>query len=153
MNAAGESPDSIQVSAAPDAGVTTPAVPVGLSASAGNAQVSLTWSASTNATRYNVKRATASGGPYAALAASTSASYTDSAVTNGTTYYYVVSALDAAGESADSAQASARPTAPTPKAAVPGGLSAISGNKLVTLSWSASANAASYHVKRSTVSG
>jgi hypothetical protein len=74
--------------------------------------VALTWSASSGATSYHVKRATTSGGPYTQIGAPTSASYTDSSLTNGTTYYYVVSALDAAGESANSAQLTATPSAP-----------------------------------------
>ena len=78
-------------------------------ATAGNAQVSLSWSASTNATSYHVKRATSAGGTYVQVAAPTSTSYTDTGLTNGTTYYYVVSALDSAGESANSSRASAAP--------------------------------------------
>jgi hypothetical protein len=59
-----------------------------------------------------VKRATTNGGPYTQIAAPTSTSYTDTSLTNGTTYYYVVSALDSAGESANSSQASATPSMP-----------------------------------------
>jgi len=88
-----------------------PGAPTNLRATAGNAQVSLTWSATTGATSYHVKRATTSGGPYSQIAAPTAAAYTDSSLTNGTTYYYVVSALDSAGEGANSAQVTATPTA------------------------------------------
>ena len=42
---------------------TAPAAPTGLAATAGNAQVGLSWNASSGATSYNVKRATVSGGP------------------------------------------------------------------------------------------
>ena len=84
-----------------------PAAPTNLTATPGDAQVTLTWTASTGATGYNVMRGTTNGGPYTQLAAATSPTYTDSSVTNGTAYYYVVSALSAAGESANSAQASA----------------------------------------------
>jgi hypothetical protein len=74
----------------------------------------LTWTASSGATSYHVKRATTSGGPYSQVGAPTSTSYTDTSLTNGTTYYYVVSALNSAGESANSAQVSATPAVANP---------------------------------------
>jgi len=133
---------------------SVPAAPTGLSATAGNASVSLEWTPSSGAAGYNVKRATTSDGPYANIGAPASPAYTDTSVTNGTTYYYVVSALDTAGESANSAQVSALPAAPAAAVPpVPAGLSAIAGNAEVTLSWSASNGATSYHVKRATTSG
>ena len=69
----------------------------------------LSWTASSGAASYNVKRSTTSGGPYTTIASPTTTSYTDTGLTNGTTYYYVVSAVNAAGESANSTQASATP--------------------------------------------
>ena len=73
-----------------------PAAPTGLSATAGNAQVSLTWSASSGAVSYRVKRATIHGGPYTTVASGLAATgYSDSAVSNGVTYFYVVSAVNA----------------------------------------------------------
>jgi hypothetical protein len=73
--------------------------------------VSLTWTAAAGATSYNVKRATVSGGPYVTVASGvTSTAYTNTGLTNGTTYHYVVSAVNAGGEGANSAQASAVPT-------------------------------------------
>jgi hypothetical protein len=92
---------------------------MGVAATAGNAQVSLNWSTSSGATSYHVKRATTSGGPYTQIATATSASYTDAAVSNGTAYYYVVTAVDSAGESASSAQVSATPAAPPPVVVTP----------------------------------
>src|SRR5262249_21018266 len=63
-----------------------PAAPTGLSASAGNAQVSLTWTASTGAIGYTVKRSTTSGGPYVSIANNVAAThYLDVNVSNGTT--------------------------------------------------------------------
>ena len=90
------------------------APPASLTATPGNAQVSLSWPASVGATSYNVKRATVSGGPYTTVACATTTSYTDTGLTGGTTYYYVVSAaysagLNAGGVSADSIEASATP--------------------------------------------
>src|SRR5205823_1097769 len=90
-----------------------PGAPTNLTATAGNGQVGLSWSASSGATSYNVKRSTTSGGPYTSIASPTTTSYTDTGVTNGTTYYYVVSAVNTAGESANSSQVSATPKAST----------------------------------------
>jgi hypothetical protein len=96
---------------------TAPAAPTGLSTSAGNNQLTVIWAASSGATKYNVKRATTSGGPYTQVGSASAASYSDSTVSNGTTYFYVISALDSAGESANSTQVSGQPFAPTPTAA------------------------------------
>ena len=135
------------------AGKSSVAAPADLTVTPGNAMVGLSWTASTGATGYNVKRATTSGGPYTQVGAPTSTSYTDTSLTNGTTYYYVVSALDSAGESADSAQVSARPVAPVTIPATPSGLAATPGNAQVALSWTASSAATGYNVKRATTSG
>jgi filamentous hemagglutinin family protein len=73
--------------------------------------VSLSWNASTGATSYNVKRSVASGSGYSVIASNiSSSSYTDTAVSNGTTYYYVVSALNSVGEGANSAEVNAKPS-------------------------------------------
>src|SRR5271157_3978303 len=58
-------------------GVTVPAAPRGLKATAGNAQVALTWNASAGATSYKVKRSTTSGGPYTVVSSPAVTSYTD----------------------------------------------------------------------------
>ncbi len=84
-------------------------VPMGLVASAALGQVDLSWSASAGASSYNVKRATASGGPYTTITNVTATSYDDTAVISGATYFYVVSAVNGSDESADSVQASATP--------------------------------------------
>jgi fibronectin type 3 domain-containing protein len=146
VNGSGESGYSNQASA-----TTIPAPPTGLAAMSGNTQVTLSWTASTGATSYNVKRSTTSGGPYTTIANVTTTGYTNTGLVNGTTYYYVVSALNASGESANSGQVSATPTSGIPPA--PTGLAATAGNAQVTLSWNASSGATSYNVKRSTTSG
>ena len=87
--------------------------PTNLTATAGNAQVSLSWTPATGAAIYNVKRSETPGGPYTTIAENvTTTSYTDTAVTNGTTYYYIVTAVNEGGESSPSNEASATPAAP-----------------------------------------
>ena len=151
-NSYGQSQNSSEVNATPTA-PPAPGAPSGLQAIAGNAEVSLSWTASTGATSYHVKRSTITGGPYAQVSAPTSANFSDTGLANGTTYYYVVSALNASGESTNSLEASATPAAPAAPPATPTGLTAAPGNAQASLTWTASAGAASYHVKRGTSSG
>jgi mannan endo-1,4-beta-mannosidase len=87
-------------------------VPENVAATAGNAVVTIRWSASAGAATYNVQRGTASSGPYTTLATPASLTFTDSTVTNSKKYYYVVAAVNAAGQSPDSAEVVATPTAP-----------------------------------------
>jgi predicted alpha-1,6-mannanase (GH76 family) len=90
--------------------ITPPsAAPTNLNAAGSNNIVQLTWSAPSDATSYNVKRSQYTGGPYTTLANVTSASYTDIGIANDRTYYYVVSAVNAAGEGPNSTEISASP--------------------------------------------
>lgn len=90
-----------------------PGAPSGLTATPGNGQVSLSWTAASGATEYNVYRGTASGGPYTNIQSNLVAtSFTNTGLTNGTTYYYVVTGTNGVGEGANSNQASATPVAP-----------------------------------------
>jgi len=128
---------------------TPPAVPANLAATVTNWSVDLTWAASGAATCYNVKRAVTYGGPYTVIANVTTTNYTDATAANNTSYYYVVSAVDVAGESANSAQASVAAQAFTPT-----GLSATPASaSQIVLVWNAFTNATSYNLKRSPVSG
>ncbi len=149
-NSAGQSANSAEVSATPV--LPPPGAPTGLAATPGNAQVSLTWTASSGASSYHLKRSIASGAE-TQISAPGSNSYTDSGLTNGTKYYYVVSAVNSGGESANSSEVSATPVAPVTAPATPTGLQATGGNAQVSLSWNASTGAASYNVKRSTTNG
>jgi beta-glucanase (GH16 family) len=96
------------------------AVPTGLTATAGNQQVSLSWNAVPAATSYNVKASTTNGGPYVTVASPTTTGYTNTGLVNGTTYYYVVSQVNAVAESTNSAQVSATPLCMPPAAPVAG---------------------------------
>jgi hypothetical protein len=87
-----------------------PFTPGSLAAAPNNASVQLTWNTAVGASSYNLKRATASGGPYSTIASGvTETSYLDSELINGTPYFYVVSATNSFGESGDSAEANATP--------------------------------------------
>ena len=89
-------------------GTTFPTAPTNLTATAGNAQIALTWGASSGASSYIVLRSTTNGSGYTVIASGiTTTSFSDSKVVVGTTYYYVVQAVDAGGPSANSNQASA----------------------------------------------
>lgn len=142
-NSAGTGSRSTEASATP---LSPPAAPAGLTATAGNTQVSLTWTASADAVSYNVKRATVSGGPYVTVTSPSGASATDTGLVNGTTYYYVVSAVNASGESGNSREASAQPLTPP---SAPATLKAVAGNAQVALTWSAVPGATSYNLYRS----
>ena len=89
---------------------TLPAAPAGVSATAGDAEVTLGWSAAPGATGYHVKRATQSGGPYTSVTHGvTTPAYTDTGLANGTTYHYVVSTLQNVCESTNATEVSATP--------------------------------------------
>ncbi|MGO8669826.1 MAG: fibronectin type III domain-containing protein [Capsulimonadaceae bacterium] len=151
LNATGTSGMSNEASATPEAG--PPTAPSGLTATAGNAQVALSWGAGSGATSYNVYRGTAAGGESTTAIATgvTTTNYTNAGLTNGTAYYYKVAAINSAGTSAQSNEASATPVASVPPA--PTGLTAAGTNLEVGLSWSASSSATSYNVYRGTTSG
>jgi hypothetical protein len=126
---------------------TPPAAPTGLTATPGDGQVALSWNAVAGATSYTVKMGLQTGGPYTTFQQGGIAgtSFTKTGLTNGTTYFFVVSASNGAGEGPDSTEASATPQAVPPPA--PSGLTATAGNGQVVLSWNTVASATSYTVK------
>jgi len=96
-------------------GPTPPPAPTGLTATAGNQQIALSWGAASGATSYNVYRGTTSGGegttPIATGLAGTT--YTNTGLTNGTTYYYKVAAVNSGGTSGPSNEVPGTPTGST----------------------------------------
>lgn len=113
------------LSVVPATDTTAPAAPTGRAATTASQQVTLTWSpvanpsANANIWRYHISRATSASGPYAevatvlAAAAGSAPSFTDTGLTNGTTYYYTVTAESNAEVSGPASQpASAVPHVP-----------------------------------------
>ncbi len=148
-NSYGESGESLEVSATPG---QTPSPPTGVTATAGNGQVAITWASVSGATSYNIYWSTV---PVVTKATGTKISgvispYTHTGRTNGTTYYYVVTAVNSYGESGESLQVSATPGQPP---SPPTGVSATAGNKRVTISWASVSGATSYNLYWSTVPG
>jgi hypothetical protein len=134
-----------------------PAVPTGLAATPGVEQVALSWNVSAGAITYNVKRGTTSGGPYTNIASRTATVHMDSGLPYGM-YFYVVSAVNAAGESANSAETSALLACAALPA--PTDLAVTAENGQLTLTWSpvtnnvttVNASPTSYNVLRAATS-
>ena len=121
---------------------TTPDAPTSPSGTAGNGQVSLTWTPPASdggsaVTGYEVSYGTSAGSLTSSVATgSTGTSYTVTGLTNGTPYYFAVAAINAAGIGAPSStSASVTPVATVPGA--PTGLSGTAGNGQVSLTWTA----------------
>jgi chitodextrinase len=126
------------------AATTPPSKPTGLNVSAtSSTQISLTWTATPDATSYLVRR------DGIQIATPTTNSLVSSGLTPSTTYSYTVIAVNSAGNSPESDPVSATTQAPPPAPATPGGLTATAvSSTQINVSWSASANATSYVLKR-----
>ncbi|MCT4545173.1 MAG: hypothetical protein N4A63_16705 [Vallitalea sp.] len=143
VNSVGESEYSNEVTAIPD--ITKPAAPTNIDTVTGDKRVNITWSKVDNADSYTIKRGTSSGGPYTLVKNNiTTTSYTDSALTNGTTYYYIISAKNEKGESEFSKEIEVVPGVQKPKNVI----IQVEDNA-INISWDPVASASVYKVKRS----
>lgn len=130
--------------------------PTGVSASAGNGQVSLTWTSVAGASSYDVYYATTTNGKtptsYGDSLNVKGNSFTKTGLTNGTTYYFVITAQSTSGESEPSAVVSATPVASGNNAAPPAptGLTSTPGDTQVALSWTGSNGASTYTISYAT---
>lgn len=128
-----------------------PTAPTNLQATPGSTWASLTWTASAGANGYTVYRSTTVGGPYVFAGFTPTTGYEDFGLANGTSYYYVVAAVNAAGQSAWSAeQLAAVSDMAMPHAAT---LSAMRGNGTVALTWSGAHGAVTYILRRGEAPG
>src|SRR5580692_10445877 len=137
---------SAEASATPVAPTTAPGSPTGLAATAGDAQVSLSWTAPASdggaqITSYDIyEGTTANVKTTAPVASSKGTSVTVKNLANGTTYYFKVAAVNTVGVGPASSAASATPAAAITKPGPPSGLTATPGRGQVTLSWTAPAS-------------
>ncbi|MCH7478751.1 MAG: hypothetical protein IIA14_11715 [SAR324 cluster bacterium] len=123
--------DPAVVAAAAPAAVspTPPSPPSGISALPGDGQVTVSWNAVTGASSYNLYWSTASGvtKTTGTQVSGATSPFDHTSLTNGTAYYYVVTAVNASGESAESAEFNATPAASGCGNEVGNGLEIISG--------------------------
>ena len=127
-----------------------PSPPATVSATPGIGEVTLNWTDVTGATSYNVYSSETS--PVTKTTGTKITVNDNSAVIagldNGITYYFVVTAVDANGESVESVEVSATPVLPS----APTGVTAAPGDNNATIRWTAVAGASSYNVYRSQTS-
>lgn len=158
VNSAGESSPSVQISALPVAASALPASPSGVIATGGTKQVTISWNPVSSATSYNVYYATTSGVTTATgtKIVNVTTPGVQTGLSDATTYYYIVTAVNSAGEGAASVQVAATTLSATPALTVPAtptALSAAGGANQVTLTWAAVSGASSYNIYWSTSSG
>ncbi len=120
------------------------------SSSAGNTQVTLTWGASSGATSYTVKYGTTTGSYPTTASTNATSPFDVTGLTNGTPYFFMVTAVNGVGSTDASPEATATPAPPPGTFAITG---TTAGDGQVALTWGASANASSYDVKYGTSTG
>jgi fibronectin type 3 domain-containing protein len=129
---------------------SSPSAPTGVSAAAqSSGSIRVSWSSVSRASSYKVYRAASPSGPYAEVGSPSSSPYTDTGLSPDTTYYYLVTAVNSAGESGYTSYTSATTSGNAPSA--PTGVSAAAqSSSSIRVSWSSVSGASSYKVYRST---
>lgn len=151
-NAAGESSESALVSATPRAIVRKPQPPTMVTATPGNGEITISWQPSEGAVSYNLYWGTAPGLKLESanmFEGVVSPPFVHRGLTNGVTYYYVVTAVNPNGESEASAEVSAVPSPPAPAVEV----QLTPGDGQITISWAPVSGATSYWIYFGTAPG
>jgi fibronectin type 3 domain-containing protein len=151
VNSLGTSGPSDEAGVMPEAADLAPPRPHGLTATPGDGRVWISWRESARVSEYRIHRSETSGGPYLVVGSATQPLFMEAGVANEVEHFYVVTAVNSAGESGFSNEASAVPLADFVRP--PGHLQAHAGDRQVGLEWYASTGALTYHVKRGRVSG
>ncbi len=110
---------------------------------AGDGVVTLAWDKIPSATKYRIRRN--DGKTWTSLADITTNSYTDKAVTNGTTYKYVVYAFVNGGWGDASEIISATPAVVE---TVAKNVKAVAGDGVITITWDKASGATKYRIRR-----
>ncbi len=163
LGTGGQSAASAEASATPEAAVTSaPSAPANVTATAmTDGDISVTWDTSAGASYYNVYMAAQSGvtkANYAMLQGGMihpgeTSPFTHTGLASGFTYYFVVTAGNQAGESAESAEVSATPFATSALLSAPVNVTATPHDGQVSLAWDAVAGAGFYNIYWASASG
>lgn len=124
--------------------------PANISVTSANSANTISWNPVTGATGYKIYWATSASvnKQTSPVLTSSTSPCNHAGLTNGTTYYYIITAVNSWGESPGSVTSSGRPLPPAPE--IPGNLAIIPGSTTVTLSWNNVAAASSYNLYWST---
>lgn len=141
------SPVAVAVSVGSVGNIATVAATTG----ANSAEITLTWSAATNASRYSIERSTLSNSGFVAVGTVDvpQLTFTDTKLTFLQTYYYRVAAINSISQSNYTSIVSSQPNNPySPVGAIPS-ITAAPGSTTgdVTVTWSAATNASAYRVE------
>jgi predicted CxxxxCH...CXXCH cytochrome family protein len=128
---------------------TFPSAPTGISAAAGNGQITINWTAGTGSTSSNIRYGTVSG-TYPNLLTAVTSPRIITGLTNGTTIYYQVAAVNGSGTTW-SGEFNVTPVLSLPSA--PSGILAVPGNAQATISWTDGTDATSSLIRYGTTSG
>jgi hypothetical protein len=118
VNSVGESDLSSSASATPAVPATAPGVPQSLSATAGDTEVALSWSAPSSdggatVTGYKVYQQNTGDSSFAVVATPSGTAHTVTGLNNGTTYYFKVAAVNSVGTGNLTSAVSSTPAAPS----------------------------------------